>query len=165
MTLTQALINELRHEGSVTEAVLERVPEDRFSWKPHEKSRSLGELAVHVAGTPMGIAQLLDADEAPPPSVPETVPATREELLAIHRESIQKADETLESWGDDRLRQEWRMVAGEQTLMAQPRIAMVRSLMMNHLYHHRGQLSVYLRLLDIPVPPIYGPSADENPFG
>lgn len=165
MTLTQALISELQHEARVTEKVLERVPADRFSWKPHEKSRSLGALAVHIAATPMGIAQMLDSDEAAPPNAPDTLPSSTEELLAIHRESIKKATETLESWDDDRLMQEWRMVPGGQTVMAQPRIAMVRSLMMSHLYHHRGQLSVYLRLLDIPVPPIYGPSADENPFG
>ncbi len=165
MTMTQALISELQHEGRVTETVLERVPADRFSWKPHEKSRSLGALAVHIAATPMGIAAMLNPDEAAPPNAPDTLPSSTEELLEIHRKSIQKATETLESWDDERLMQEWRMVAGEQTLMAQPRIAMVRSLMMNHLYHHRGQLSVYLRLLDIPVPPIYGPSADENPFG
>jgi len=165
MTLTQALIRELQHEGRVTEAVLARVPEDRFSWKPHEKSRSLGELAVHIALTPKGIAEWLEPDEATPPDVPEVVPSSREELLEIHRQSIRTATEALERWGEDRLREEWRMVAGGQTLMAEPRVAMVRTLMMNHLYHHRGQLSVYLRLLDVPVPPIYGPSADESPFG
>lgn len=159
------LIAELRQEGATTRTVLERVPEDRLSWSPHQKSRTLGQLAYHVAGVPKGITAMLDQDEAPPPDVPPTEASSREELLRLHDESMEVAAAALQRWGEDGLRGRWRMMVDGNAVIDLPRIAMVRMLMMNHLYHHRGQLSVYLRLLDIPLPPIYGPTADESPFG
>lgn len=160
-----ALIAELRQEGATTRSVLERVPEDQLSWTPHPKSRTLGQLAYHIAGVPQGIAMLLEPDESSPPDVPPIEPSSREEVLRLHDESIEAAAAALQRWGEEGLRGRWRMVVGGNPIIDLPRIAMVRMLMMNHLYHHRGQLSVYLRLLDVPIPPIYGPSADENPFG
>ena len=158
------LVAELRREGGTTRQLLDRVPEDQLSWTPHERSRTLGQLAFHIAAIPRGIADMLDSDEAAPPDVPPIAAKSRTQLLEIHDESIERAAAALEKWGEERLRAMWRMVAGGQVLMELPRIAMVRMLMMNHLYHHRGQLTVYLRLLQVPVPPVYGPSADENPF-
>lgn len=164
MTQTEALIAELEQEAVATRRVLERVPDDKLSWSPHPRSMSLGTLALHVAGLTGGLADLLDPPVAALPNVPLTEAASREEILSALDKGLATAKSRLESWGDDGLRGEWKMTSGDEVLIALPRIVMVRSLMLNHWYHHRGQLVVYLRLLDIPVPPVYGPTADENPF-
>ncbi|HZD05147.1 MAG TPA: DinB family protein [Longimicrobiales bacterium] len=164
MTTSDALIAELRQEAEGTRRALERVPEDKLAWRPHPKSMSLGELALHVARVPGGVADLLDRSEAPAPDFstrPEA--SSRAELLAALEESIAGATSKLASWGDEGLGAEWRMTQDGETLLALPRMAMTRAVMLNHWYHHRGQLLVYLRLLDVPVPAIYGDSADEPP--
>jgi uncharacterized damage-inducible protein DinB len=126
---------------------------------------SLGELALHVAQTPGGVAQLLSHTEAEPPRFQRRPEATsRAELLSALDQAISTAQSKLATWSDDDLKAEWTMKRDGKTIMAAPRIGMIRSIMLNHWYHHRGQLLVYLRLLDIPVPSVYGPSADENPF-
>lgn len=164
MTLTQSLIAEMRQESEGTRRVLERVPEDRLTWRPHARSMSLGELALHVAQVPGGVSALLDgpSGEAPDFSTrPEA--SSREELLDALDRSIADAESRLLEWGDDGLAAEWHLTRNGETLMAVPRIGMARSIMFNHWYHHRGQLMVYLRLLDVSVPAVYGDSADEEP--
>lgn len=164
MTLTESLIGELNEEAEATRRALERVPEDRLSWRPHPKSMSLGELALHVAQTPGGVAELLDEPSAGAPDFSRRPEASsRAELLAAFEESVENATSKLSAWGDEGLEAEWRMTEDGQTLLASPRAAMVRAIMLNHWYHHRGQLVVYLRLLDVPVPAVYGDSADEAP--
>ena len=162
-----AIIREFDQECATTRRVLERVPSDKLSWKPHPKSMSLGELALHVAMSPGYIADgwaLKDVVDfgagggAKPP-----VAGSTEEILAAHDEGATKARNALNKLGDDGLRQPWKAVNGGTTVFEMPKGALVRSIVMNHTYHHRGQLSVYLRLLDVSVPSIYGPSADEQP--
>lgn len=165
MTMSDALIAEVRHEAETTRRVLERVPEDRLSWTPHDRSRSLGDLALHVATIPGALAELLSEPVREAPTFVPSSPASRAEILSALDESIGTAIDQLAAWKDDDLGAEWSMVRGQDTLMAMPRMDMVRAVMLNHWYHHRGQLTVYLRLLDVPVPSVYGPSADENPFG
>ncbi|HEX7118187.1 MAG TPA: DinB family protein [Longimicrobiales bacterium] len=162
--MTEALIAELEREAEATRRVLERVPEDRLSWAPHEKSMTLGQLALHVAGLPGVIANMVDPPETDPPVVPHPEARSREELLAELDRSVAEAAAKLRSWSDEYFRAEWRMRSDGRTLVAARRDVVVRSALLNHVYHHRGQLTVYLRLLDVPVPAIYGPSADENPF-
>jgi uncharacterized damage-inducible protein DinB len=157
----EAIIGELEREGAATRRLLERLPEERLSWKPHAKSMTLGQLAMHVAGTPLGIAQLLAGSEAEVPDVPRPEAASRAEALSLLDESLRVAAERLAEWGTVGLRAPWRMTAGGETVLELPRYEMVRSLMLNHWYHHRGQLTVYFRLLDVPLPAIYGDSADE----
>jgi uncharacterized damage-inducible protein DinB len=160
-----ALLRELEQESATTRRVLERVPNDKLSWKPHPKSMSLGELALHVAMSPSYCSAwaLEDVKEfgAGGGGLPQ--PKSVEEILAAHDEGVAKTRETLTKIGDDRMHTDWKGVAGGNTLFAMPKAALIRSIVMNHTYHHRGQLSVYLRLLDVPVPSIYGPSADEQP--
>ena len=164
MSMTQALLQEFDAEAKTTRRVLERVPTDKLTWKPHPKSMSLGALALHVASAPGVIIGWCEQDETnftgqtPPP------PESTEQILAAHDNSVKKVKETLPQIGDEGMGKSWTAKAGGQTLMTMPKAALARALVMNHWVHHRGQLSVYLRLLDVPVPSIYGPSADENPF-
>ena len=160
-----AILRELEQEASTTRRVLERVPADKLSWKPHPKSMSLGQLALHVAMSP-GYVSAWALDDvhdfgggggAPPD------PTSVQDILKAHDESVTKTRETLSKIGDEGMRAPWKGVAGGTTMMEMPKAALVRAIVMNHTYHHRGQLSVYLRLLDVPVPSIYGPSADEQP--
>lgn len=160
-TLTESLIAELEHEAVMTRRVLERIPEDRLSWAPHAKSMTLGKLAMHVAGIPGAIASLLDPPESRIPPVPVPEATSRDELLSTLDRSVADAVSKLRSWGDAHLMGDCRVLAGERVAMAGPRVRWVRAAMLNHWYHHRGQLTVYLRLLDVPVPALYGPSADE----
>jgi uncharacterized damage-inducible protein DinB len=165
MALVDGLLQELEQEAQTTRRVLERVPDDQLTWRPHEKARTLGELALHVAIVPGAVAELVGTQstvQAPQFSDPQ--PERASELITALDESIAKAKRILGSMDDTSLMATWRMMQGERELLALPRIAMLRSIMLNHWYHHRGQLSVYLRELDVPIPSIYGPSADENPF-
>lgn len=125
---------------------------------------SLGQLALHVAQTPGAVAQLIDEDECQVPQFTQAEATSGAELLAALDQSVSGAKARLEGWDDASMMAEWRLQSGANTIMALPRVGMVRSIMLNHWYHHRGQLLVYLRLLDVPVPSVYGPSADENPF-
>lgn len=164
MTLGEQFARELKQEAATTRRVLERVPEPHFAWKPHEKSMSLGELAMHIAMLPRGIAELLRDPVAEVPTVPLVSPSTVAEILAALERSVAFATERLSSWSDEDLAVKWQMQRNGQTLLELPRAAMVRSVMLNHSYHHRGQLTVYLRMLDVAVPSVYGPSADERVF-
>jgi uncharacterized damage-inducible protein DinB len=166
-TITDPMLNEFRQEVATTKRVLERVPEPRLSWKPHAKSMTLGQLASHIASVPGSVARILQQesfDVSQGNFVPPQ-PKSMQEVLTAFGQSVRDAEQCLLSMTDDRAREKWRFMRGERELMSLPRISFARSIMMNHWYHHRGQLSVYLRLLDVPLPVIYGPSADENPFG
>ena len=164
MSISQAFIQELEQEAQTTRRVLERVPGDHLTWKPHAKSMSLGQLALHVATTPGDVAQMAAQSSVQVPDFGRPAAKTTAELFSALDESVATAKSALEGLDDAAMGETWRAMAGDQEVMALPRVALLRSIMLNHWYHHRGQLSVYLRLLDVPVPSIYGPSADENPF-
>jgi uncharacterized damage-inducible protein DinB len=162
MALIAPILDELSREAETTRRVLARVPTDKLGWKPHAKSKSLGDLAWHVATIPPRIAAMAEVDDADAlafkaPVKPESVEA----MLQAYDEGIRDAKDRLARLTDDDLARKIRFRAGDKTLAHMPRLAFLRSVMLNHGYHHRGQLSVYLRLLDVPVPPIYGPTADE----
>jgi uncharacterized damage-inducible protein DinB len=158
------MLMELEMEAATTRRVLERVPEDKLSWRPHPKSMSLGTLALHIATVPAAIANLCLVDLESPPTFTPPEATSLEEVLVAHEKSQASAREILSKMDDEFLGQTWSMKRDGQPIMAVPRIAFLRSVLFNHGYHHRGQLTVYLRLLDIPVPSVFGPSADENPF-
>ncbi len=164
--VVDALLVELEQEAATTRRMLERVPDDKLAWKPHAKSMSLGQLALHVASIPGGIAKFLPDDGLDFASVSGDPPAARStsELLAVLDGSIKGAKEVLNGFDDRQAMGTWKLTRAGKELFAAPRIAVARTIMLNHWYHHRGQLAVYLRLLDVAVPSIYGPSADENPF-
>jgi len=164
MSMIAALLQEFDNEAKTTRRVLERVPNDKLAWKPHPKSMSLGVLALHVAGSPAVICGWAAEDETQLKGEPPPTPSSTTEILAAHDQSVKKSKEILGSIGDEGMQKMWCAKAGGNTLMTMPKAALVRSIVMNHWIHHRGQLSVYLRLLDVAVPSIYGPSADDNPF-
>jgi uncharacterized damage-inducible protein DinB len=164
MSMSAALIAELTQEAETTRRVLERVPEDKLTWKPHWKSMSLGQLALHIAQTPGGVAEFITPAVVEVFDLPRPEARSRQELLTELEKSVGTARAKLAGWRDEDLHADWTMKNGAQTLLKMPRIAMIRSIMLNHWYHHRGELVVYLRLLDVPIPSVYGPTADENPF-
>jgi uncharacterized damage-inducible protein DinB len=165
MTIANALLAELEQEAHTTQRVLERIPKAHLSWKPHPKSMSLGQLALHVATVPGNVAELAAMDTIPePPAFVQAEAATAAELVPALAASVAKARRHLGGLDDAAMGATWRLMAGGRELMAMPRAAFARTVMLNHWYHHRGQLLVYLRLLDLPVPSVYGPTADENPF-
>jgi uncharacterized damage-inducible protein DinB len=142
------VLQELEHEARTTRRVLERVPEDQLAWRPHDKSMTLGELAMHIARLPGAIAELatrssFDVNTA----VPRPSATSVAELLATHDQSVERAKQIIGGMDDAALATPWRMVDGDRVVMAIPRGAFLRSVMLNHTYHHRGQLTVYLRLV------------------
>ncbi len=165
-SLTEPMLKEFRIEAATTKRALDRIPADKLKWRPHTKSMTVGQLAIHIALVPGIFARLIQADSfdvananfAPP------IPHNMEEVHAIFADSVRAVEDCLANMTDEKARGTWRLHRGEKQLSAEPRISVMRSLMLNHWYHHRGQLSVYLRLLDVPVPVTYGPSADESPF-
>ena len=165
MPLAEILIGELEREAKTTRRVLERVPEDKLTWKPHTKSMSLGRLAQHVATIPGSISGMarLDSFDVEKFSEQPALESTAA-ILAAFDESVAQAKSNLGATDDASMMKNWSFNMGGKPIMTVPRIGVYRSILLNHLYHHRGQLTVYLRLLDVPVPSIYGPSADENPF-
>jgi uncharacterized damage-inducible protein DinB len=164
MSMIEALLQELEQEAQTTRRVLERVPGDRLGWKPHDKSMSLGQLALHVATTPGAVAEISRQSPFSMPQFTQPSATSAEELIPALEQSLARAREILGSLDDAALGDIWRVVDGDREVMALPVGALLRSIMLNHWYHHRGQLSVYLRQVGVPVPSIYGPSADENPF-
>ena len=169
MPISQALLPEFDQEMANTRKTLERVPTGKWSWKPHDKSPTLGWLATHVASLPSWASVSISQDGVdidPPDGNRQPMPKadTTDEVLALFDSSVAEARAAICSASDDVLMQPWKLLKGGQTLMSLPRAAVLRSFVMNHLIHHRAQLTVYLRLNDVPVPALYGPSADENPF-
>jgi uncharacterized damage-inducible protein DinB len=165
MNIVDGLLGELEQEAQTTRRVLERIPQEHLSWKPHPKSMSLGQLALHVAMVPGNVAELAARDTIPaPPNFAQPEAATATELVPALSESVARAQRALGGFDDARMGQMWRLQNDGKDIIAMPRAAFVRAIMLNHWYHHRGQLLVYLRLLNLPVPSVYGPTADENPF-
>ena len=164
MAIIDGMLQELEQEAQTTRRVLERVPQAHLTWKPHEKSMSLGQLALHIAIVPGGVAEAAAQPSMQRPLFPQPSPSSASELLPMLDDSLKRARKALEGLDDSAMAATWRILDGEREILAMPRVAFLRSVMLNHWYHHRGQLSVYLRQLNVPVPSIYGPSADENPF-
>jgi len=164
MRMIDVMLGEMDQEAKTTRRVLEAVPDDKLTWKPHDKSMSLGQLSTHVATIPGMIAQVAAVDSFDVSGFKEVKLNTRAEIMAAFDKSLATAHEILGKMDDARMMAMWSLTMGDKTGMQMPRVAVIRAILLNHWYHHRGQLSVYLRLLNIPVPSIYGPSADENPF-
>lgn len=164
MSLAAALIQELEQEAITTRRVLERVPDAQLEWTPHPKSRTLGALALHVAVNPAGVMSVVAQNPVDLPGFRDEHPASTAQVLAALDASMAEAKTLLGGMSDADLTTEWVARLDGAEVLRLPRIAFLRSVLLNHWYHHRGQLSVYLRLLDVPVPSIYGPSADEAPF-
>ncbi|HEU5169501.1 MAG TPA: DinB family protein [Gemmatimonadales bacterium] len=164
MRLADSVIAELEQEAASTRRVLERIPEDRLSWRPHPKSMSLGALALHIATTPRGVAEIAALDGMEVPSFSRPEPRSKAEVLDAYEQSRSAAKDFLQNLSDERAEAAWTLARAGTPLMVIPRIELIRMVMLRHVYHHRGELCVYLRLLDVPVPAVYGPSADEDPF-
>ena len=164
MAIIDGMLQELEMEAQTTRRVLERVPDDKLAWRPHAKARTLGELALHVAQVPGNVAQIATQSPVQAPQFSDPSPRRASELIPALDQSIAKAKSLLGGMDDQALMSTWRMMHGDRELLAIPRVAFLRSVLLNHWYHHRGQLTVYLKELDVPIPSVYGPSADENPF-
>jgi uncharacterized damage-inducible protein DinB len=163
--ISTALLAEFEQELGTTRRFLERVPKDRLTWRPHEKSMSAGQLALHIAQAPAGVLGLTEPDvaQAPDFSSERPQPATHREVLDALEQTAAFVRQTLPTVDDARMRATFRVDQNGRTLLSIPRAAFLRSIMLNHWYHHRGQLGVYLRLLGVSVPSSYGPSGDEMP--
>ncbi len=168
MKMTDFFSAQLEREAAISRRALERVPEGRPDWKPHEKSMALGYLSTLVATMPGWIAMMIlrdDLDLNPPGGAERPRDsATNADLLAAHEEAVVKAREALAQTDDEHLLTPWRLLVAGQVVMEQPRHVAIADTF-THLAHHRGQLTVYLRLNDVPVPSIYGPTADDRSFG
>ena len=164
MKMIDALLAEMEQEARSTTRLLERVPQAQLSWKPHPKSMSLGQLALHIATVPGNVATLAAQDTVEEPKFSQAEASSAAELVPALRESMARARQVLGSLDDQAMLATWRLVSDGRELMAMPRAAFIRTVMLNHWYHHRGQLMVYLRMHNVPLPSVYGPTADENPF-
>jgi uncharacterized damage-inducible protein DinB len=168
--MTQALLQELEMEMPATRKSLERVPEN-FDWAPHPKSMTMGRLSQHLAELPDWAVKAISLDEldlAPPgapPFQPPPAPKSRAEVVAMFDKNLAAAKAALAGATDEHMMKPWSLKMGGRTILTLPRAAVVRNFVLNHNVHHRAQLGVYLRLNDIPVPSIYGPSADEGSMG
>jgi len=164
MAIKDAFIAELKHESTLTKKILERVPLDRKEWKPHEKSMTLGRLATHVAQTPHWISDIIHIDDFDfsTRSFNPITAESQEELMKIFQETLDNAFADLDKMSDEDLNKKWIVRMGEKIMYDTPKKVAIRGWAYSHMIHHRGQLSVYLRLLDVPVPGMYGPSADEK---
>ena len=162
--LAHGFIAELTHEAETTRKILERIPAETFGFKPHEKSMTMQRLAVHVAEMVNWVTVTCTTDGLDFATMDMTPfePKTTAELVEFHDKNVAEAFESLKATSDEEMMKTWTMRNGEQIYMAMSKIQTLRGMVFNHIWHHRGQLSVYLRLNDIPVPQIYGPSADEG---
>jgi len=167
MGLSEALLPEYDHEMANTRRTLERVPEDKLGWKPHEKSMTMRQLAVHLAEMPGWTIPTIEMEsfDVAPPGGPRYQPPqanSREKILEIFDNNVTEARATIAEADDGHLKKPWSLFSGGKMVFTMSRIAVLRTLIMNHNIHHRAQLGVYLRLNNVPVPAIYGPSADEG---
>jgi len=162
VSIAQELLAEFEAQAPVTRRFLERLPEDKLTWKPHAKSMTAGQLAYHLALVPGGVIRGAEKSQIPPPDFKFPQPASVQEVLKAFDESIATVREVMPSFDERAMNETWRIVAGDQELLAIPRQAFLRNIMLNHWYQHRGQFGVYLRLLDVAVPSSWGPSADER---
>ena len=164
MSIAKSLLAEFEIQAPITRKFLERLPEDKLTWKPHEKSMTAGQLAYHLAYVPGGVIQFVQNNPAQAPdfaSFPQ--PTSRKEILDKFEESIATVRNVLSRGDDASMQETWRLVVGGHEVLAQPRGEFLRDVMLSHWYQHRGQFSVYLRILNIAVPASWGPSADEPP--
>lgn len=163
-SIAQAFLAEFETQAPVTRRFLERLPEDKLTWKPHERSMTAGQLALHIATVPAGVLRLVGINPAQAPQkfdFPQ--PASRDEILKALDESIATLRDLLPKFDDAAMNETWRLMAGEREMLSIPRARFLRDIMLSHWYQHRGQFAVYLRLLNVPVPASWGPSADELP--
>ena len=167
MAISDALLPEFDHEMANTRKTLERVPEDKFDWQPHAKSMTMRGLTTHLSNLVSWGVHVIEKDSldiAPvggPPLRAKPVESVREALEAFDK-SVAAARAAIQGATDEHLLKPWTLQAGGKTIFTLPRVAVLRGMLMNHMIHHRAQLGVYLRLNDVPVPPLYGPSADEG---
>ena len=162
------LLAELEREAKTTRRLLKRVPSDKLGWKPHPKSRSLGQLAAHVAGIPGNISRRVQSERMDVGKARAAIaePEPGADFVADLDAGVAQAREVLSGWNDADALVLFRVSHGDEELFAMPRGEAIRTMLLNHWYHHRGQMTVYLRILDVPVPAVYGRSADEEPrFG
>lgn len=164
MNIRESFLAELKAEEKSTKKLLERIPQEHLTWKPHEKSFSLGRLASHIAELPGWISTILDSDELDFAKANYTAPVinTPDDIVKLHNENIEKAISSLEKASDEEFSKNWTMRNGDMIYFTRPKDEVIKSFSYSHLYHHRGQLTVYLRLLDIPLPGVFGPTADEQ---
>jgi uncharacterized damage-inducible protein DinB len=167
MKISESLLPEFDHEMANTRKVLERVPEAKFTWKPHPKSFEFGALAAHIANMTEWATMTIDQDSfdvAPPGGQPHQNPkyTSTKDLVAAFDKGVADARAAIAGADDGKMMEPWSLLAGGQAMFRMPRVTVVRSFVMNHIIHHRAQLTVYLRLNEIPVPALYGPSADEQ---
>lgn len=167
MPISELLLPEFDQEMAKTRTVLERCPEDKFGWKPHDKSFTMGALATHVATMVAWLADTINHDTydvAPPGAEPyREVPATTtQELLERFDKAVAEARKSMQGASDEHWMKSWSLLSGGNTLFTSPRYTAIRAFVLNHCIHHRAQLGVYLRLNNLPVPALYGPSADEQ---
>ena len=164
MRYVEPLVKELALESASTRKMLERVPEEHFAWKPHPKSMSLCQLASHVAENLAWMSRILEADEfvMNPGEYKPWMARSQSELLKRFDENLKAATRILDSQSNEDVMKPWRFKVGDSVLFEMPKVAVIRMMVFNHSIHHRGQLSVYLRLKDVPLPPVYGPTADEQ---
>ena len=163
--IADAFLAEFSQEAKTTRKFIERLPADKLNWKPHEKSMTAGQLAHHMATAPAGIIKMASLDEVQMPDFtrPNPQPESLSEILDAFDAGVNAVRETLATFSDEQMNATWRMSRDGKELIAMPRSAVCRNLLLNHLYHHRGQFGVYLRLLGAKVPSSYGPSGDEMP--
>ncbi|HEY1578526.1 MAG TPA: DinB family protein [Terracidiphilus sp.] len=162
-SVAQAFLAEFETQAAITRRFLERLPENKLTWKPHERSMSAGQLAFHLASVPGGVVRFALENPAQAPNFSFPQPQTRDEILKKLDESIAAVREVLPTIDDGAMNETWRLMAGDKQILAQPRKEFLRDVMLSHWYQHRGQFSVYLRILNVPVPASWGPSADEPP--
>jgi uncharacterized damage-inducible protein DinB len=163
-SLSQCMLAEFETQAPITRKFLERLPEDKLTWKPHEKSMTAGQLALHLATVPGSIVKFVQSNPAQVQiSMNYPQPASRADILKALDESVATVRSLLPKFDDAAMKESWHLMAGDKELFAQPRGEFVRDVMLSHWYQHRGQFSVYLRILNVPVPSSWGPSADEPP--
>jgi uncharacterized damage-inducible protein DinB len=162
VSIAQELLAEFESQAPVTRKFLERLPENKLTWKPHPKSMTAGQLAYHLALVPGGVVKGAARDRIPPPGFQFPEPASLQEILDTFDQSVATVRDVLPGFDDAAMNATWRIVDRDQEIMAMPRVAFLRNIMLNHWYQHRGQFCVYLRLLDVAVPSSWGPSADER---
>jgi uncharacterized damage-inducible protein DinB len=164
MTMIDPILMELDQEAATTRKLLTRLPPTQLGWRPHAKSRTLGELAHHIATTQARVVKAIQTPTYDLGARGVAAPDSVDAIVADFDTSTAEARRLLANMSDEDLRSTWEGQAGGKTVFKAPKIGVIRSIVMSHVIHHRGQLTIYLRLLDIPLPSVYGPTADENPF-
>jgi len=164
MSIAEKFLSELKQEAVTTRKILEIVPLEKGDWKPHVKNFSLRQLAAHVAELPNYLYMTISQDELDfaKSNYKPSVPASSEELLSIFEKNLKIAEDALTNCSDEEMAKNWTMRSGDTIFFSSPKVSVIRGLCMNHLVHHRAQLGLYLRLLDVPIPGSYGPSADDK---